>query len=128
MLSFSDITEFRPSRNLKHTVEIICSSIGYIIGLNSDGEAEMLLKDLQYLISLHQKFYQCAMSESQHSSAGKHNKYIDGIQLAIYVALGILDGRDRYKNAICFVVPPGNTYLGIKLLEVVLYSKSQNLT
>ena len=71
VLSFSDITEFRPSRNQKHTVEIMCSSIGYSIGLNSDREAEMLLKDLQYLINLHQKFYQCAVSESQHSSGGK---------------------------------------------------------
>ena len=68
----------------------MCSSISYSIGLNSDREAEMLLKDLQYLISLHQKFYQCAVSESQHSSEG-NTIQVDGVFTGVYVAITIYE-------------------------------------
>ena len=71
VLSFSDINEVRLSRNQKHTVEVLCSSIGYSIGVNCDTEAEKLLKDLQRLHSSHQKLYRYAMSKSEHSSVGK---------------------------------------------------------
>ena len=71
VLLFSDITEVRPSRNQKHTVEVLCSSIGYSIGLNCDSEAEKLLKDLQHWHSSHQKLYRYAMSKSHRSSVGK---------------------------------------------------------
>ena len=71
VLSFSDITEVRLSRNQKHTVEVLCSSIGYSIGLNCDSEAEKLLRDLEHLLSSHQKLYRYAMSKSPRSSVGK---------------------------------------------------------
>jgi len=77
VLSFSDIAEIRPSKNQKHTVEVLYSSIGYSIGLNCDAEAEMLLKDMQNLLSSHQKLYHYAMSKSDHSSVGKLLK-VDG--------------------------------------------------
>lgn len=71
LLSFSDISEVRPSRNQKHTIEVLCSSIGYSIGLNSDSEAEKLLKDLQNLLNSHQKLYHYAKSKSAYSPVGK---------------------------------------------------------
>ena len=71
VLSFSDISEVRLSRNQKHTVEVLCGSIGYSIGVNCDTEAEKLLKDLQRLHSSHQNLYRYAMSKSEQSSVGK---------------------------------------------------------
>ena len=71
VLSFSDITEVRPSKNQKHTLEVLCSSIGYNIGLNCDTEADKVFKDLQHLLNSHQKLYRYAMRKSHHSSVGK---------------------------------------------------------
>ena len=84
VLSFSDITEVRPSRNQKHTVEVLCSSIGYSIGLNCDSEAEKLLRDLQRLHSSHQELYRYAISKSQRSSVGKLLQ-VDGTYVCTYV-------------------------------------------
>lgn len=71
VLSFSDITEVKLSKNKKHTVEVFCSSVGYSIGLNCDSWAEKFLKDLQQLHSSHQQLYRYAMTKSHHGSVGK---------------------------------------------------------
>ena len=83
MLSFSDITDVRPSKNQKHTVEVMCGSIGYSIGLNCDSEAEKFLKDVEQLLSSHQKLYRYAMRKSHHSSVGKLLQ-VDGAYVCMY--------------------------------------------
>ena len=94
VLSFSDITEVRQSKNQKHTVEVLCSSIGYSIGVNCDTEAEKLLKDLQRLHSSHHSLYRYAISKSEHSSVGKLLQ-VDGMYVYIYSYVYII-----YSSAI----------------------------
>ena len=88
VLSFPDITEVRPSKNQKHTVEVLYSSIGYSIGLNCDSEAEKLLKDLQHLLSSHRKLYH-TMRRSHCSSVGKLLQ-VDGMHEHILVLQYVL--------------------------------------
>ena len=58
----------------------MCSSIGYSIGLNCDMAAEKLLKDLQHLLSSHQRLYRYAMAKSHHGSVGKLLQ-VDGMDM-----------------------------------------------